>query len=168
MNANNLWTLLLLCLLFTMVDLPGTVSAEDKPETARPKIYDESADGSKQIAAALLIAKKEGRRVLLQFGANWCSWSYKLHTLFQTDRNIAKKLKRDYVTVLIDVNGEHNKDIDAKYGRPTRFGLPVLVVLDRDGKQLTTKNTEELEEGDHHNPDKVMAFLEQWSPKGRL
>jgi hypothetical protein len=39
------------------------------------------------------------------------------------------------------------------------------VILDSDGKQLTTKNTEELEESDHHSPDKVLAFLREWSPK---
>jgi hypothetical protein len=46
-----------------------------------------------------------------------------------------------------------------------RFGLPVIVVLDAEGKQLTTKNSGELEESDHHNPEKVMAFLKDWAPK---
>jgi hypothetical protein len=88
-----------------------------------------------------------------------------LHKLFETDKGIAQELKSDYVVVMIDVNQGHNKDVDAKYGHPTRYGLPVIVILDTDGKQLTTKNTSELEEGDHHNPNKVMAFLKEWSVK---
>ena len=28
-----------------------------------------------------------------------------------------------------------------------------------------TKNTAELEEGNHHNPAKVLAFLKEWAPK---
>jgi hypothetical protein len=52
--------------------------------------------------------------------------------------------------------------VDAKYGHPTHFGLPVLLILDADGKQLTTKDSGELEEGDHHSPAKVMAFLDKW------
>ena len=36
-------------------------------------------------------------------------------------------------------------------------------MLDVDGKQLTTKNTEELEDVDHHNPEKVKAFLSEWA-----
>jgi thiol:disulfide interchange protein len=165
LKANRFAPLLLLCLLSALTPWPNSALAENTSKPSRPKIYNESADGSKQIADALVIAKKEGKRVLLQFGANWCGWCHKLHTLFQTDRSIADKLKRDYVTVLIDVNGEHNKNIDTRYGHPARFGLPVLVVLDGDGEQLTTKNTGELEEGDHHNPDKVMTFLKQWAPK---
>jgi hypothetical protein len=39
------------------------------------------------------------------------------------------------------------------------------VILDSQGKHLTTKDTGELEEGDHHSPEKVLAFLNQWSPK---
>jgi hypothetical protein len=66
---------------------------------------------------------------------------------------------------MVDVNKEHNKATDEKYGRPTDLGMPVFVVLDADGKQLTTQETGSLEEGDHHNPEKVMAFLEKWAPK---
>ena len=130
----------------------------------RAKIYDESLDGSRQITDALAIARKERKHVLLQFGANWCSWCQKLHKLFQTDKSVAKKLKRDYVVVMIDMNNGHNKDLNKKYGNPTRFGLPAIVVLDTDGKQLTTQDTGQLEEGDHHSLEKVMAFLKEWSP----
>src|SRR6266853_6201998 len=131
---------------------------------ARPNIYDESADGSKQIADALDRAKKEDKHVLLQFGANWCGWCHKLHKLFATNRNVAEELERDYVVVMIDVNKGHNKDIAEKYGNPTRFGLPAIVVLDTDGKQLTTQDTGKFEDADHHSPAKVMAFLKEWSP----
>ena len=128
-------------------------------------IYDETAEGKKQIAEALVIAKKEGKQVILQFGANWCGWCHRLHELFKADAGIAEKLASNYVVVLIDVNEEHNKDIDARYGYPTRQGLPVVVILNDDGKQLTTQDTRKLEAGDHYDPDKVKAFLEEWAAK---
>ena len=131
----------------------------------RPNIYDEPADGSKQIADALDIARSGHKHVLLQFGANWCGPCHNLHQFFETNKNVAEALERDYVVVMIDVNKGHNKDIDTKYGHPTRFGLPAIVVLDSDGKQLTTLDTGKLVEGDHHSPEKVMAFLKEWTPK---
>jgi len=144
----------------------GLVAAEPaKSTTPKPKIYDESADGSKQIDDALALAKKEKKRVLLQFGANWCGWCLKLHKLFESDKEIAAKLKAGYVVVLIDVNEEHNSDINERYGKPTKHGLPVIVVLDADGKQLTTQDTGKLEEGDHHDVKKVKAFLREWAAK---
>ena len=165
MNTRILWNTSCLCLLLTLAAMPGQARADDPPKTPRPSIYDESADGAKQIADALVRAKKEGKQVLLQFGANWCGWCHKLHKLFDSDRAIADELKNHYVVVLIDVNKEHNKDIDTKYGNPMRFGLPVIVILDSDGKQLTTQDTSKLEEGDHHDPRKVLAFLKEWTPK---
>jgi hypothetical protein len=66
---------------------------------------------------------------------------------------------------MIDVNKGHNADVDQRYDRPTRHGLPVLVVLDRDGKPVVTQDTGALEAGDHHDPAKVLAFLTRWKPK---
>jgi hypothetical protein len=60
-------------------------------------------------------------------------------------------------------NQGHNADIDRRYANPTRFGLPVLVVLDANGKALTTQDTGQLEDGDHHDPKKVLAFLNRWA-----
>jgi hypothetical protein len=74
-------------------------------------------------------------------------------------------LRKNFVVVLIDVNQQHNAATDAKYGHPIRFGLPVLVVLDANGQLLTTEDSGKLEEGDHHSPEKVLAFLEAWTPK---
>jgi len=151
---------LVACVLLHVPAVPA-----DPPKSPRPKIYDESLDGAKQIADALAKAKKENKRVLLQFGANWCGWCHLLHELCNSDTAIREKLKADYVVVLVDVNAKHNADTDQKYGHPTRFGLPALVVLDADGKQLTTKDSGELEEGKHHDPAKVLAFLKEWSPR---
>jgi len=67
--------------------------------------------------------------------------------------------------VLVDVNNGHNDEINKRFGNPTRFGLPVIVVLDADGKGLTTQETDKLEEGDHHSPAKVLAFLSEWAGK---
>ncbi|MCB1279755.1 thioredoxin family protein [Prosthecobacter sp.] len=155
--------LLGLCSLLVFANWWLNAPAAESP--TRAVLYDESADGAKQIAAALVVAKQEHKHVLLQFGANWCGWCHRLHHLFDTNPDIAAKLKSSYVVVLLDVNGEHNQDIDAKYGNPVQYGLPALVVLNADGRQLTIQDTEQLEEGDHHNPEKVKAFLDRWAPK---
>jgi len=144
-------------------------AAKQSAKSARPAIYDTKADGTKQIADALALAKREHKHVLLQFGANWCGWCHKLHKLFQTDKQIAAYLKSNFVLVLVDVDKvdgkTHNADINERYGNPMRLGLPALVVLDASGKQLTTQDSGKLEQGDHHDPAKVMEFLKAWSPK---
>lgn len=132
--------------------------------SSKPAIYDESADGQKQLTQAIEQAKKDNKVILLQFGANWCGWCHKLHSLFDSDQAIHSKLQKDYVVVMVDVNKGHNSDFAAKYNAD-KHGLPCIVIVDSNGKRLTTKDTGELEEGDHHSPDKVIAFLNQWSPR---
>jgi len=151
------------CLLVLSGNIPAAAAP---PKGNTLKLYDEKADGKVQIVKALAEAKRTRKNVLLQFGANWCGWCYKLHGLMGKDKTIAATLKKNYVLVLIDVvDQKHNADVVKQYDNPVRFGLPVLVVLDKEGKMLTTQDTAKLEEGDHHDPKKVLAFLRQWTPK---
>jgi hypothetical protein len=85
-----------------------------------------------------------------------------LSGLLKTNAELATIVQENYVMVLIDVDKRHNEDVVKHYGNPTRFGLPVLMVLDTDGTPLTTQDTGKLEAGDHHDPAKVKAFLEKW------
>jgi thiol:disulfide interchange protein len=147
-----------------VVPLTGPTAAEPAA-LEKPAVYDVKADGSQQIKEALVLAQKGKKNVLLQFGANWCGWCHKLHELFASDKTIAAKLSENYVVVLIDVDKGHNADVVARYGNPTRHGLPVIVVLDSDGKVLTTQDTGALEAGPKHDPQKVMAFLNAWTAK---
>ena len=151
-------------LLLAAATFPTALHADDAPATNQAKLYDETADGQKQVADAVAVAGKEHKRILLQFGANWCGWCHKLHGLFERDKSIRDELKADYVIALIDVNQGHNKNLVNQYGAKG-FGLPFLVVLESDGKFLIAKHSDDFEEGDHHNPQKVLAFLKEMAPK---
>jgi thiol:disulfide interchange protein len=123
------------------------------------------------VADALAIAKKDDKRVLLQFGSHGCTWCHVLQKLFETDQNIVTELKSDYVYVMIDITRGRNKGIDGRYGNPTRNGVPVIVILDADGKQLVTKGGG-IVEGDplrpsetyHISPVTMLNFLKNWAP----
>jgi thiol:disulfide interchange protein len=136
-----------------------------------PDIYDPQADGFVLIDAALRQAKSAHRRVLLDFGANWCPWCHRLHRLFAQNDAIRRELAAGYVVVMIDVNQRkgpaRNAAVNEKYGNPIREGLPVLVVLDETGRSLVTQETGAWEEGgpaEAHDPAKVLAFLRRWAP----
>ena len=135
--------------------------AKAKAELAsKPKIYDESADGARQLADALALAKAQHKRVLLQFGANWCAPCHELHEFLETDKDVAEALKRRYVVVMVDVNKGHNANLCVMYGPPVC--LPTIVILEDDGKKLTTENPGKWAEGHHFSPEKALAFLKEW------
>ncbi len=155
-----------------LVLLAATIALRAEPEYPKmgPDIYDVQADGTAQIAAAVAQAKAEHKHVLVKLGANWCIWCRRLSHTFETDAAVGQALHDNYVLVLIDVNHRNGKArndaVNDRFGNPMAQGLPVLVVLDADGKQLTTQETGALEDGKAaHDPAKVVAFLRQWAPK---
>lgn len=140
---------------------------QEKPEKKkREPIYDEQADAREQIAEALVKATRENRRVLIQWGANWCSWCYLLHDHFKEDKQVARTLLYEYDLVLVDIgdDGKKNRDLAKKYDAELA-GVPYLTVLDAEGNVLANQETGSLELQDSdkkgHDGEKVLAFLTQ-------
>lgn len=139
----------------------------DKPtvNAAKPALYDVDAEATEQIAAALAKAKKENRRVLIQWGGNWCGWCIQLHDHMKADRDLRRKLLYEYDVVHIDI-GRFDKNIDlaGKLGADIKGnGVPFLTVLDADGTPIANQETGSLEAPDNpdasHNSAKLMSFL---------
>lgn len=141
--------------------------AQDPPKAKIEPIFDEAAIGSARIDAALARARKENRRVLVEWGANWCVWCRTLHALCRNDEGIRKELQYEYDVVLVDV-GRFDKNVDLmnKYGvDPSQAVIPYLTVLDAAGSVLANQATGPLELEDRkakaHDPKKVLDFLER-------
>ena len=127
----------------------------------RKAIYNPQADAKADIAAAVERAAKENKHVLIQWGANWCGWCYKLHDFFAEDQNAKALLDAGYVTVLVDT--DTNKALLEEMAVEPR-GIPYLTVLDGTGKKLVDQDTGSLETGSRHDPEKVNPFLKKWQP----
>jgi hypothetical protein len=48
-------------------------------------------------------------------------------------------------------------------GNPTRFGFPVFIIIDGDGKVLHIQDSALLEEGKGYNKQKVVGFFRNWT-----
>ena len=155
----------------------GAAFAQDKAKpltnptktAKRTSIYDKTADTTVLVEKATARAKKNDQRVLLMFGGDWCGWCHKLHDLFVTNPEIRKTLSYEYVLVNIDTVApnapellEKCKAALSKDELAKGVGYPFLAVLDAEGKVVTAQRTDPLEEGDHHNPERVQKFLDQW------
>lgn len=138
-------------------------------QTHENKLYHPEANAEKDIAAALATAKAEKKYVLLQGGGNWCIWCIEFARFCQADEKIDSVLKAGYVWYHFNYSKEnYNKVLFAKYGFPQRFGFPVFLILDENGKLIHTQNSEYLEDGKKsYDRVKVQSFLEKWSPAAR-
>lgn len=74
-------------------------------------------------------------------------------------------MNADYVFTLMNYSkGNRNYDVLASLDYPQRFGFPVIVILDSDGKRLHTQNSAYLEKEKSYDEKTVVDFLNAWSP----
>jgi thiol:disulfide interchange protein len=124
--------------------------------------FDPARDAAKDLAAGIAKAKKEHKRVLIDVGGEWCPWCHKLEEFFEANKDATALRNKFFVLVKINWSPENkNEAVLSQYPKVT--GYPHLFVLDSDGKLLKSENTGLLESGDHHDHDKVMAFLKEWA-----
>ena len=125
-------------------------------------IYDESADAHAEVHDALARAAREHKRVLLDFGGNWCGDCQVLNIYFHREPNAAL-LADNYILVDIDIGHmDKNVDLADTYGVPLRKGVPALAVLSSHGVLLYSQKSGEFEKMRQMDPNSVTEFLERW------
>ncbi len=130
------------------------------------QIYNPKADAKKQIAEAIAKAQKENKHVFLQIGGNWCAWCVMMHKYYTTNPKVDSVMKANYIVAMINYSKENkNLDVLKSLDFPQRFGFPVIVILNADGKRIHTQNTVCLEKGRGYDDKKFLEFLYNWSPQ---
>ncbi len=145
----------------------------EQAEITYAEVYDDTADPALQVDEAIAAAAASGRYVICQVGGNWCPWCLMFADFISKDEEIRKIVDDNFVYVHINVRGKEpetgkNFRYDAamkKVGDPDRFGFPVLVVLDGEGKVIHTQDSSYLEEGRGYNREKVLSFFKNWTPE---
>ena len=145
--------------LFAALAVPFA-SAQMAPPPVKAHIYSETADPRADIAAALKQAKREHKRVILDFGADWCGDCQVLDIYFKQQPN-ADLLAKHFVLVHVWIGRmDRNIDVAQKYGVPVK-GVPALAVLDSNGKVLLAQN-KEFSDMRSLNVSALTEFLQRW------
>jgi thioredoxin 1 len=132
------------------------------PAQPNPQLYRADADAAADIRHALAIASRTHKRVLLDFGGNWCIDCHVLERAFQQPR-IAPLLEENFVVVHVDVGQyERNLDLARKYRVDLQKGVPSLAVLNARGAVLYS--TADFERARMLSEDDVISFLRKWKP----
>lgn len=135
---------------------------------ARPAtrdIYPDPGQARADIAAALRTAAAQHKRVLLDFGGNWCGDCIVLDMYLHSTRN-QSLLNANFVLVHINVGHlDENLDIAERYGVPVTHGVPEVAVLSATGKLLYSTKDKALELAvQHGDTSTVTEFLIRWKP----
>ena len=150
------------------------LAAAIEAQTELKKVYNEDVNPLEQIDQALVKAKVEGKFVICQVGGNWCPWCLRFADFITNDTAISKVIDENFTYIHVNYNprkseGEEKhqqaKALMKRLNNCGRFGFPVFVVLDEDGKVIHIQDSSFLEEGQGYNQEKVLRFFKNWTPK---
>jgi thioredoxin 1 len=140
------------------------VSGAAMAHPAGREIYPDPAEAKADIAHALATAASTHKRVLLDFGGNWCGDCQVLDIYLHNPQN-APLLESNFVLVHVNVGQyDANLDLAKKYGIPLEKGVPAVAVLNAAGKLLYSQKSGEFESMRRMDPNAVTKFLVQWKP----
>lgn len=143
----------------------GLLLAVTAAHSAGPNIYPAPSRAKADIAAALHRAAATHKRVILDFGGNWCADCVALDKYFHDSRNLSI-LKANFVMVHVNVGHlDTNKELAERYAIPLKKGVPALAVLSDRGKLLYSQKGGEFEKMSHMDSSAVTKFLIQWKPE---
>ena len=157
-----------------ILDGPGMErEVTEQPTMSLKKVYNEEINPLEQIDQAVAKAKTEGKFVVCQVGGNWCPWCLKFADFIANDTAISKVIDENFEYIHVNYNPrksqgpeqvEQGKALMKRLDNAGRFGFPVFVVLDEDGKIIHIQDSSFLEEGEGYNQEKVLRFFKNWTP----
>ncbi|HLX23570.1 MAG TPA: thioredoxin family protein [Usitatibacter sp.] len=143
------------------------LAAAALPLSAAAPVYPEISRADADIKAALADASRTHKRVLLDFGGNWCTDCKVLDAYMRRPENAAI-LDSRFVVVHVNVGDKgitDNFDVAMRYGIPLKKGVPAFAVLESDGKIVYSQKTGEFESMRSMDPKSVNEFLVKWQGK---
>jgi thiol:disulfide interchange protein len=155
-------SLLFVAMIVARIDGLMAVGQIIGPAASLKHIYSETASPRADIAAALAKAREQHKRVILDFGGDWCGDCQVLDIYFHQAPN-ADLLAKNFILVHVWIGQmDRNIDVAAKYGVPIKKGVPALAVLAPNGKVLYSQATGEFDDMRTMNPASVTEFLKKW------
>ena len=131
---------------------------------ASREIYPDPSQAKADLAAAIKTAAQSHKRVIVDFGGDWCGDCQVLDIYFHNAEN-RPILESNFILVHINIGRmDENLDIAEQYGIPVTLGVPALAVLNEKGKLLYGQRSGEFKSMRRMESSAVTKFLVQWRP----
>lgn len=131
-------------LLEKMIIAAGFVLIAAAGNSADREIYPDPSQARADVAAAIKTATATHKRVLVDFGGNWCGDCQVLDIYFHNESN-RPILESNFVLVHVNIGHmDENVDLARQYKVPLERGVPALAVLSENGALLSASAVESL------------------------
>lgn len=126
--------------------------------------FDASANAQSDVDAAMARARKNGKRVMIDLGGNWCADCRILSGLMALPE-VKAFLDAHYEIVDVDVGRfNRNLDIPARYGFTGKLNaVPAILVVTTKGRLVNAGHVEAIEDARHMSPQALADWLARWT-----
>jgi thiol:disulfide interchange protein len=160
MAIRNLITTLALGAALGLSPALTLAASAQAPVIPHKHLYPATTDAQHDLDAAIALAHKEHKRVLVDFGGDWCG-DCQVLDIYANEQPNAELLAKYFVKVNINIGHiDTNKDIAARCGVDLR-GVPALAVLSSNGKVIFGQHNEFSNMRAMQSSD-LTAFLNKW------
>ena len=138
-------------------------AATDLPVVMRQP-YGEDANADAVVNAAFARARKNGKRVLIDLGGNWCGDCLVLANIMQLPE-MKPFIAAHFEVVTVDVGRfDKNLQVPARFGITTRLeGVPAVIIAEPDGSFVNPGKITALSDARHMTPQAIADWLAQWA-----
>ena len=137
--------------------ITSTVLATDLYSVEYDPKRDPFADGR----AAIALATKTNRRILIEVGGNWCKWCHILDKFIKSDKDIESTLHKNFVVLKINVSDENsNEKFLSSF--PKALGYPHMYVTEPDGRVIHSQDTAKFLTKLKYSKKKILGFINRW------
>ena len=155
----------LLIVAFTSLLSMSAIGQEQAPELPLySKIYDDKRDPFKDANAAIALAQKTDRNILIEIGGNWCTWCHKIDAFLAANPDIYNELHSKFVLLKVNVSDTNENEAFMK-ALPPVLGYPHMYVSTSKGKMILSKDTAEFLEDGEYSREAWLTFIKKWQPE---
>jgi len=131
--------------------------------------YEDPGEVEAGIEKAKAQAAREGKRVAVVFGADWCPDCFAFESALK-HRLVQPIVEPSYAFVKISI-GNRNRNLErmTEYGMAVENGIPAVAILEADGTLVAAQR-----QGEFRNASSLLSvaeiasFFHRWAPAGKL
>lgn len=125
-------------------------------------IFNKEANFAKELEVALSESRNSGKKIIVEFGGDWCIWSEKMFKVLQS--SIFKKyIDKNFIFLRCYVGRDGECAYPANLELPSFTSVPFFTLLNADSEIVATQNTEVFEFFRLYNRFKLFYFFKRWS-----
>lgn len=142
----------------------GAMSIPASPASGEILTFDPRRDAVQDVRAAVAVAARTGKHVLIEVGGNWCPYCKLLDKFFAANPTVNALRQKNYLFVKVNFS-EENRNEALLRNYPHFRGYPHFFVVNGKGELVRSQRVATLGTQSGYSAERFTAFLQAFAPQ---